>query len=54
MTHGLVTIDVWRWTRLPEVDAYAARRNISREQAIMELVNSGLSHEHLSEGFTAQ
>jgi hypothetical protein len=31
-------------TRLPEVMEYARRRNIDLNQAIQELVNSGLSH----------
>lgn len=32
------------WTRLPEVIAYAERRDISFDGAVRELVNSGLSH----------
>jgi|LakMenEpi03Aug12_release.lakeMendotaPanAssembly.Ray.scaffolds.fasta_scaffold4663513_2 hypothetical protein len=38
------SIQVTPWTRLPEVEAYAAARGISVEDAIKELVNKGLSH----------
>lgn len=39
-----ILIDVSTWTRLTEVEEYAEYRGISREQAIQELVNKGLSH----------
>jgi hypothetical protein len=39
-----ILIDVSTWTRLAEVDEYADYRGISREEAIRELVNKGLSH----------
>lgn len=39
-----ILIDVSTWTRLAEVDQYADHRDISREEAIRELVNMGLSH----------
>jgi hypothetical protein len=39
-----ITLDLSEWTRLREVDEYAASRHIDRAQAICELVNSGLSH----------
>jgi hypothetical protein len=38
-------IDVSAWTRLADVDAYARGRGVSRQEAIQELVNVGLSHE---------
>lgn len=40
----LLTIDVSGWTRLMDVAVYAGVRDISLEEAIKELVNSGLSH----------
>lgn len=39
-----IIIDLSGWTRLHEIEVYAFRRGISREDAILELVNSGLSH----------
>jgi len=41
----LTYIDVSAWTRPADVDAYARGRGISRQEAIQELVNVGLSHE---------
>jgi len=41
----LTVLDLTEWTRLAEVDAYAARRGISRAEAIRLLVNQGLSYE---------
>lgn len=39
-----ILIDVSAWPRLAEVDEYADYRDISREEAIQELANKGLSH----------
>jgi len=41
----LTYIDVSAWTRPADVDAYARGRGISRQEAIQELVNVGLTHE---------
>lgn len=39
-----IVVDLSRWTRLPEVLHYAQERdNITVQQAILELVNAGLS-----------
>ena len=38
-----VMIDTTKWTRLREVDAYAAERGISRDEAVERLVNQALS-----------
>lgn len=40
-----VIIDVSEWTRLAEVSNYARVHRITLEDAIHQLVNSGLSHE---------
>ena len=40
---SLTYIDVSAWTRLADVDAYARGRGISRQEAIQELVNVGLT-----------
>lgn len=40
----LVEIDLSEWTRRREVLAYAERHQIPVAEAIMRLVNSGLSH----------
>ena len=39
-----VTLDLSTWTRLAELDVYAAIFNVSRATAIQQLVNHGLSH----------
>lgn len=38
-------IDVRKFTRLREVDAYAKYRQVDRATAVVELVNVALSHE---------
>ena len=40
--------DVEGWARWPEVVQYALVRGLTNEEAIIELVNSGLSHEEES------
>lgn len=40
----VVEVTLGSWSRRKEVRSYAAQRNVSSEQAIEELVNSGLSH----------
>lgn len=40
-----VTVHAKYWARFPEVLAYAQRRGIDTEEAIIELTNSGLSHQ---------
>ena len=37
-------VDVRKWTRLREVDAYAKREGVDRATAINRLVNAALSH----------
>lgn len=39
-----VKVRAKEWARFPEVLDYAAERGVSIEEAIIELVNSGLSH----------
>lgn len=39
-----ITLDVSNWTRLDEVEQYAETYDIPVEDAIRQLVNSGLSH----------
>jgi len=38
-------LDADNWSRLPEVVNYATAKGISVPEAIVRLVNSGLSHE---------
>jgi hypothetical protein len=39
-----ITLDVINWSRWREVERFAQQRNITVEEAIQRLVNSGLSH----------
>lgn len=39
-----ITLDTSSWTRLDEVEEYAEAHGMAVEEAIMHLVNSGLSH----------
>jgi hypothetical protein len=43
-TAATLTVTLTDMTRLPEVVAYASRREITLEAAIVALINSGLSH----------
>jgi len=43
-----VQLDTEGWARWPEVVKYALVRGLTNEEAIIELVNSGLSHEEES------
>jgi hypothetical protein len=44
MSELSVTLDLSNWTRLREVDEYAAARETSLADAIRQLVNAGLTH----------
>ena len=41
---AIVTVDTGDWARFPEVVNYATAKGISVPEAIVRLVNSGLSH----------
>ena len=45
---GTVGIATEGWARFPEVRAYASHRGVTVAEAIVALVNSGLSHESRS------
>lgn len=44
MTDEQIDTMLSTWSRGPEVRVYAARRNITLQVALNQLVNSGLSH----------
>ena len=47
---GATLVDVKAFARFAEVDEYADRHEITRREAVEELVNCGLSHQHDRQG----
>lgn len=41
----MIQIDLYAWSRREEVVRYAAERSLDIDEAIEQLVNSGLSHQ---------